>query len=316
VSACNIKSEEIPSISGPSEFGLSLSLAASPDTLRRDGGSQSVVTVTANNAEGRPVAGQRISLGLTPGNGGTLSASEVVTGADGRATFSLTAPNSTTALNAVSIVATPVGQNFDNSVPRSMSIRLVGPAVPVPAFAFTPSNPEALQLVTFDASATTVNEARCGDACTYSWSFGNEQTASGRVVSYRFQNPRAVAGGPVEATYRVVLTVTSPEGLVSSTSQDVVVTADALTPAITYSPTNPQIGETVYFDGRTTSTTAGASIVEYVWDFGDGDTASGAVATNTFPASRIYTVRLTVRDSFGRSATTTREVSVRAPTTP
>jgi PKD repeat protein len=313
LSACNIKSEEFPSVTGPSEFGLSLTLAATPDTVPRDGGSQSVVTVTARNAEGRPVAGQRVAVGVTPGNGGALSATEVVTGPDGRATFEFTAPLRSTPVTSVSILATPVGQNFDNSVPRSTSIRLVGPPPPVPAFTVTPSNPEALQLVTFDASATTVNDSLCADACTYAWSFGNESNATGRVVTYRFQNPRPVEGGPTQVTYRVVLTVTSRDGLVASTSQDVVVVNDVLTPAFTFSPVNPRVGDLVRFDGRSSKATAGAAIVDYQWDFGDGHAASGERAENTFAATRIYTVRLTVRDSFGRSETTTREVTVSAP---
>src|SRR5687768_10289581 len=77
LAGCTIEKDTAPSLTGPSEFGLSLTLAATPDTLSRDGSSMSVVTVTARNAEGGPVAGQRIVLGLTPANGGTISASEV-----------------------------------------------------------------------------------------------------------------------------------------------------------------------------------------------------------------------------------------------
>ncbi len=116
VSGCGLESQDAPAITAPSEFGLALTLSATPDTVSRDGSSMSVVTVTARDAEGRAVAGQRVSLSLLPGNGGTLSASDVVTGADGRATFEFRAPPSSTAVDAVSILATPVGQNFDNAV--------------------------------------------------------------------------------------------------------------------------------------------------------------------------------------------------------
>ncbi len=61
------------------------------------------------------------------------------------------------------------------------------------------------------------------------------------------------------------------------------------------------------FDGRGSTATGGATIVDYQWYFGDGDNGSGATASNTFPAARTYIVRLTVRDSFGRTATTTRD---------
>src|SRR5919108_5283358 len=87
VSACNLETQEVPAISGPSEFGLALTFSATPDIVPRDGSSISVVTLTARDASGRPAAGQRVTLQLTPEYGGTLSPSEVVTGSDGRATF-------------------------------------------------------------------------------------------------------------------------------------------------------------------------------------------------------------------------------------
>jgi hypothetical protein len=127
LAACNIERQEIPSLVGPSEFGLSLSLSAVPDAVNRDGWSKSVVTMVVRDAEGRPVADQRVLLALTPANGGTITDDSVVTGPDGRAAVDFTAPSDTTDVTAVSIQATPVGQNFSNSVPRSISIALVGP---------------------------------------------------------------------------------------------------------------------------------------------------------------------------------------------
>ncbi len=301
LAACSIEKDMPPSITGPSEFGLALTMTATPDILMRDGSSMSVVTLTARNADGGALAGQRVMLGLSPSNGGTLSDYEVVTGPDGRASFELMAPPTSTAVDLVSIVATPVGQNFDNTVSRTMSVRLVGPAAPIPALSFTPAAPERLQVVTFDASATTVNGAICGDECTYTWKFGNEQNATGRIVTYQFQNA---------AAYTVQLTVTSPWGTVATTSQNIVVSGETLTLTIGMSPTNPQVGDTVIFDGRGSTATGGATIVDYQWDFGDGDTASGPTASNTYTQARTYNVRLTVRDSLGRTSTRTIAVAV------
>jgi PKD repeat protein len=301
LAACSIEKDMPPSIAGPSEFGVALTMSATPDILMRDGNSMSVVTLSVRNSDGGAIAGQRVMLGLSPSNGGTLSNYEVVTGPDGRASFELMAPPTSTAVEVVSIVATPVGQNFDNTVSRTMSIRLVGPAVPVPAFSYTPSAPERLQVVTFDASATTVNGAVCGDACTYVWKFGNEQNATGRIVTYQFQNA---------AAYTVQLTVTSPSGVVATTSQNLVVSGETMTLTMGMSPTNPRVGDTVIFDGRGSTATGGATIVDYQWDFGDGDTGSGPTASNSFNQARTYTVRLTVRDSFGRTGTTTQAVAV------
>jgi PKD repeat protein len=55
----------------------------------------------------------------------------------------------------------------------------------------------------------------------------------------------------------------------------------------------------------------GDPIVDYAWDFGDGERASGAVAHHAFPDDGTYEVRLTVRDSDGSLATASRFVDVR-----
>jgi hypothetical protein len=220
LAACSLEKQELPSFVGPSEFGLSLTLSAVPDTVLRDGVSQSVVTITARNSEGRPASGQRLMLAVTPSYGGTISDREVVTGPDGRATVDFTAPTGETGLTAVSIQATPVGQNFSNAVPRSMTIGLLGPEGPVPA------------------------------------------------------------------------------------------TLGPLAPQITYSPTDPVPGTKILFDALSSQTSAGVRIIEYWWDYGDGNNGNGVVASHAYQLPYTYMVRLTVRDNYGRTATTTKEVTV------
>lgn len=66
------------------------------------------------------------------------------------------------------------------------------------------------------------------------------------------------------------------------------------------------------FDGST-SVDVDGSIASYNWDFGDGGSATGVNATHTFPDTGTYTVRLSVTDDAGGTATSTQEVSVQAP---
>jgi chitodextrinase len=304
VSACNLETQPMPAVSGPSEFGLALTFSAAPDTVPRDGSSMSVVTLTARDASGNPAAGQRVTLTLTPEYGGTLSPAEIVTGSDGRATFEFMAPASNVPVDVVSIAGTPVGQNFDNTTSRSMSIRLLGPGAANAAFIASPSAPERLQPVTFDATGTTVSFATCGDTCTYTWNFGDQGSATGRIATHQF-----TAAG----TYQVRLTVSHPDRPTATITQSVTVSEGTLTPRIQYSPTNPQPGNTVYFDARDTTASGGATIAEYAWDYGNGSTGTGVTGYATYQQDRTYVVRLTVRDSFGRTATTTQEVSVTEP---
>lgn len=72
---------------------------------------------------------------------------------------------------------------------------------------------------------------------------------------------------------------------------------------------------TVNVDGTASSDSDG-SIASWAWDFGDGTTATGAKpATKTYATAGSKTIRLTVTDDQGATATTTRTVSVTAPST-
>lgn len=169
VGGCSLEGGEPPTLTGPSEFSLSVTLSATPDQLPRDGQSQSVITATVRNASGQPVSGQRLSLTT---NMGSVSQSKIVTGQDGRASFAYTAPTSGVLGSTVVISVLPVGENADNSIPRTLTINLLGAAnttLPTAAFTVTPDDPEVSQVVRFDAS-TTVDEGAetpCLDACTY-----------------------------------------------------------------------------------------------------------------------------------------------------
>ena len=65
----------------------------------------------------------------------------------------------------------------------------------------------------------------------------------------------------------------------------------------------------VQFDG-TGSMDSDGTVSTYSWDFGDGKTATGAVVSNTFVAAGAYSVKLTVTDNSGTSATATTPVVV------
>ena len=66
------------------------------------------------------------------------------------------------------------------------------------------------------------------------------------------------------------------------------------------------------------STDPDGSISSYSWDYGDGSSGSGVIVLHTYTAitTTAYTVSLTVRDNNGKSATTSRTISVVAATSP
>ena len=87
------------------------------------------------------------------------------------------------------------------------------------------------------------------------------------------------------------------------------------TASFTFSPTNPQVGTSVSFDGSGSHDPDGW-IAGYTWDFGDGTSGSGATTSHTYTSTGAYTARLTVTDNDGASATATAQIQVQAQAIP
>jgi thermitase len=80
------------------------------------------------------------------------------------------------------------------------------------------------------------------------------------------------------------------------------------------SPSSGQAPLAVTLDGTGSSGSTG-TIVSYVWDFGDGTSAQGAVVTHTYASAGVFAAKLTVTDNSGSAASGTVTVSVAsAPT--
>jgi PKD repeat protein len=303
--SCGIEKQAAPALAGPSEFGESITMVADPDILQRDGASQSRITLFFRGPNNENLANRPLTLSLNPNTGGTLSETQVTTDGSGRAIFYLTAPSADTILDRVTVGATPVGTNAGNAAMRSISVALSGPAAATPSFTVSPTNPARFQATVLDASGTTYNGGPCNSACTYQWRIGSEATPTGQVVTHSFQQ---------QTSYVVILEVTAPTGVTTRTQQVVPVGAGvAPTAAFTLSPTNPNVGQTVIFNGSTSRGANGATIVSYEWEFGNGNTATGPIATTTFTTENTFVVTLTVTDSNGQKATVTQQVSATVP---
>lgn len=316
---CTMKKQEAPGLSGPSEYGTSITISVTPDILQQDGASQSVVTITARGPNGAPAANvplrAEILVGGTAADFGTLSARNLITGGDGRASVVYTAPAglpvSVDQFTIVEIGITPIGSDFGNSSTRFASLRLVptGVIVPpanlTPVFVFNPSAPTANQTVLFDASQSTAPNNN--PITAYSWDFGNGRRASGRTVSHQYDTP---------GTYVVTLTVSDALGRSASSSQSITVSPGANpTAAFVFSPTDPRPNQQVFFNAAGSRPAPGRTIVSYSWDFGDGTpSGSGMQVAHVFGAAGTYAVTLIVTDDAGRTASVTVNVRVAAPT--
>ena len=118
--ACTIKETPAPPLTGPSEYALSLTIAAVPDLVTRDGVSQSTIVVTARDYQGAPIRSQQLRLDMVVNGAvqdfGSLSTKTLFTNADGRATAIYTAPpapatGSSSVTDRITFIVSPVGTN-------------------------------------------------------------------------------------------------------------------------------------------------------------------------------------------------------------
>lgn len=74
-------------------------------------------------------------------------------------------------------------------------------------------------------------------------------------------------------------------------------------------PARARVRHVLRFDGSASYETDG-TIVSYRWSFGDGKSGSGPRPSHTYRRAGHYTVRLTVADAVGRTATASHRISV------
>jgi PKD repeat protein len=333
IAGCTDKSDG-PAPTGPSELGLSLIVTASPDVLDIDGLSQSTIAISARGPDGAPLANVGLNLDIISGGEivdlGRLSSKSAVTGSDGFARVTYTAPagapsGNSDGLFVVKISAIPAGNDFQNAVPRTVDIRLKPrgvilpqPFAPVPRFTFSPTAPGEDVEVRFDASLSIAsckpdptdpnNADKCspqpGGIVSYLWDFGNGRTGSG-VQAKTFYS---TAG-----TYNVKLTVTNDRGLTNSAIAPITVSAVAgPTASFTLSPQTVGVNERVNVDASASKANADRFIIEYNWSWGDGGRSQGQLSNHRYAQAGSYTITLTVVDSSGRTGTSTQSVSVGA----
>ncbi len=106
---------------------------------------------------------------------------------------------------------------------------------------------------------------------------------------------------PLEGDFNVVLTVKDQLGSAVSSTQKVTITPTKNpTPKFTFSPTSPVAGTPANFNASESTADSGHQVVEFDWDFGDGNRGSGVLVSHTYAQAGGYTVTLSVTDDTGR----------------
>jgi len=174
---------------------------------------------------------------------------------------------------------------------------------PLAALTVTPASGSAPLAVT--ASTTTSSDAD-GAIASSSIDFGDGTVLPGPVATHTYTQPGA---------YTVSATVTDDLGATASATAAVSainqppVAALALTPLTGLSPL-------MVTASTASSADPDGSIASSSIEFGDGTVTAGPVAAHTYAVPGVYTVKATVVDNFGATATATASVSVIAPNQP
>lgn len=157
------------------------------------------------------------------------------------------------------------------------------------------------QTINFSSAATTLNNL----PLTYSWDFGDGVQDTGIATSHTYSSSGA---------YTVTLTITDSIGQAAVTTSSIRVYSPPTTPTITLSANPARTGQSVDFTGS--STDPNGLALTYVWNFGDGGTATGATNAHTYSTGGLHTVTLTVTDSAGLSSSATADIQIYAPPSP
>ncbi len=159
-------------------------------------------------------------------------------------------------------------------------------STPVAAFTFTVSG----QSVSVDASSSTDT----GSTLTsFGWDFGDTVTATGPTASHIYTTPG-----------QKTITLYTTDALGNSATATQYVSISSVTATFTANVNFLAIS----FDG-TGSQSLGSTIVSYLWDFGDGNSATGSNPAHTYATPGPRNVKLTVTDAAGTVASITQQVS-------
>lgn len=150
----------------------------------------------------------------------------------------------------------------------------------------------------FDASASSDSD---GEIVHYEWGFGDGSGSTGVAPTHVY----AASGA-----YRVRLTVRDDDGVQHALIQTVSVEIPAAVNERPVAAFEVACTQAVCSFDAAGSRDADGTVVEYEWDFGDGQTGRGETIEHEYEADGGYTVTLTVVDDQGWSGSTQRKVEI------
>ncbi|RKY56438.1 MAG: hypothetical protein DRP96_11255 [Candidatus Neomarinimicrobiota bacterium] len=157
---------------------------------------------------------------------------------------------------------------------------------PPVAAAELPKVVAANELVIMDASSSDDPD---GQISEYRWSLGDGSTKAGVKISHQYAKP---------GTYSVKLMVIDNTSTMNN-SNETVYPIRVNDPPVPDAGGDRLLNESVVTFDAGGSTDSDDEIIEYKWDFGDGQTGSGRKIDHVYASPGTYQVTLTVKDASG-----------------
>ena len=144
--------------------------------------------------------------------------------------------------------------------------------------------------VTFDGSSSVDTD---GNIREFLWDFGDGNSGTGQTNNHRYSN-----AGSYTTSLRVTDNSNASDTVVTSVDISVVIARATLSE----DPNGVSVGA-LTFDATASEVlgpvSAAPTIASYLWDFGDGSTAAGAIVYHTYELGSSFPATLTVTDNAG-----------------
>jgi PKD repeat protein len=197
-------------------------------------------------------------------------------------------------LNCFTAFQTITGTNGAES--SEFGVNLCAPIAPIASLSAHNDSPTTL------GHATTLSATvGAGDSVTYTWNLGDGAASQGQVITHTYS---------ALGFYTAIVTASNSVSVLTATTRititDVPISGLSATNS---SPTLPGNITTL------TATLAAGTNTAYAWNFGDGQTGNGRVATHVYPDVGAYTAVVTASNSVNAITATTRVTITDVPIT-
>lgn len=287
-SAISTINANIDVTTGPSDV---LSITSIPTSLTSNEGSPTTFNLTFKDTNTATTA-SAFSASIQWGDGQTTN--PTITGSNG--TFTISAPHTYVDNLNNTIHVTINGPTGTTAVSGNTSITVNNVAPTANAGPDQTSNEGSS--VSFSGTGT---DPGINDTLTYSWTFGDGSFADGKNVTHTYVD---------NGTYTATLTVRDKDG--AQTSDTALVTVNNVAPTANAGPdiTSGELFFITFNGSRSDPSIIDTNSLTSLWNFGDGTTSTGNIATHKYADNGTYTATFTVTDKDGGQSTDSLIVTV------